>query len=154
MHPPLVETRRTFRRKIDEFFLCCRHQHFPPIYRWILSFLDHMEANIWTDTAASDDLWNGRWPTDLIQSLLLSCWTLLGHIFPRRTSPGRSSGFRPLLACYSAPNGLFTPRDERNCHPWRLPNAMRGTPALASMPLPQLPLSTRLATHGNAVLAL
>lgn len=70
-HPPLVETRRSFRRQIDEFFLCCRHQHFPPMDRWILSFLDHMDANIWNDTVASGDLWNGRWTTDLIRSLLL-----------------------------------------------------------------------------------
>jgi hypothetical protein len=69
-HPPLVETRRTCRRAVDEFFLCYRHQHLPQQDKWIAPLLDHMEANIWLDTPASGDLWNGRWTEDLLQSLL------------------------------------------------------------------------------------
>jgi hypothetical protein len=69
-HPPLVETRRSFRRTIDEFFLCYRHQHLSGQDRWIVPLLDHMESNIWSDTATSGDLWNGRWTEDLLQSLL------------------------------------------------------------------------------------
>jgi hypothetical protein len=43
---PLVETRRTFRRAIDEFFLCYRHQHIPKMDRWIVPLIDHMESTI------------------------------------------------------------------------------------------------------------
>jgi hypothetical protein len=69
-HPALVETRRTFRRAIDEFFLCYRHQNLPTMDRWIAPLIDHMESTIWQDTQASDDLWNGRWTEETLQSLL------------------------------------------------------------------------------------
>ena len=65
-----METRRTLRRSIDEFFLCYRHQHIPKSELWIAPFINHMESNIWLDTQASGDLWNGRWTEELIQSLL------------------------------------------------------------------------------------
>jgi hypothetical protein len=68
-HPPLVETRRTCRKAIDEFFLCFRHHHIPKQDTWVIPLLDHMEANIWLDSKASGDLWNGRSTEDLLQSL-------------------------------------------------------------------------------------
>lgn len=71
-HPPLVETRRTFRRAIDEFFVCYRHQHLPRKDKWIAPLIAHMEeSNIWLDTQDSGDLlWNGWWTAELLQSLL------------------------------------------------------------------------------------
>jgi hypothetical protein len=68
--PPPIETRRTCRRAIGEFFLCYRHQHFLQGDKWITPLLDHMETNIWLDTTASGDLWNGRWTEETLRTLL------------------------------------------------------------------------------------
>lgn len=174
-HPPLVETRRSFRRQIDEFFLCCRHQHFPPADRWILPFLDHMEANVWNDNVASGDLWNGRWSIDLIHSLLEdsadTCippkaltrslkWlqTLTGLL--QRTQRAIHATRRAELSSLEASQRhatvvalrrrRTTNRTQTLFAAWNIPyqpsatTRRRGTPAMNQLPLPQLPLSTRL----------
>ncbi len=41
-----------------------------------MPLLDHMESNIWDGSEASGDLWNGRWPSDLL-SFLLSDFAML-----------------------------------------------------------------------------
>jgi hypothetical protein len=69
-HPPLVEMRRHQRSRIDEFFQCYRHQHLSASDRWIIPLLDYMEDNLWTDTEAGGDIWNGRWTPHLLNTLL------------------------------------------------------------------------------------
>ena len=41
-----------------------------------MPLLDHMESHIWDGSEASGDLWNGRWPSDLLSSLLSDSATL------------------------------------------------------------------------------
>ncbi len=52
----LIEMRHTQRRRIDEFFLCYRHQHLPAQDRWVIPLLDYMEHHLWTDTEAGGDV--------------------------------------------------------------------------------------------------
>ncbi len=41
-----------------------------------MPLLDHMESHIWNGSDASGDLWNGRWLSDLLSSLLSDSATL------------------------------------------------------------------------------
>ena len=36
----------------------------------MIPLLDHMEQHLWSDTEAGGDVWNGRWTSDLLSSLL------------------------------------------------------------------------------------
>ena len=69
-HPPIVETRRQHRHRIDEYLQCYRHHHLHPRARWIIPIIDYMEDHMWTDTELGGDIWNGRWTSDLLTSLL------------------------------------------------------------------------------------
>ena len=69
-HPPLGEMRQTQRRRINEFFMCYRHQHLPTSDRWVIPLLDYMEQHLWSDTEAAGDIWNGRWTRELFSSIL------------------------------------------------------------------------------------
>jgi hypothetical protein len=62
--------RRHQRKSIDEFFQCYRHQHLRSSDRWIIPLLDYMEENLWSESEAGGDLWNGRWTPHLLSSLL------------------------------------------------------------------------------------
>jgi hypothetical protein len=69
-YPPLVELRQAHKRHVDTFFQTYRHQNLPPGQRWIVPVIDYMEDHMWSDTEQGGDIWNGRWPTDLIEELL------------------------------------------------------------------------------------
>ena len=70
LHPPMVEMRKSLRRKIDEFFQAYRHQPLPQHSRWIIPIIDYIEDQVWQDTEAGGDIWNGRWTRFTLHDLL------------------------------------------------------------------------------------
>ncbi len=71
-----------------EFFQCYRHhQHLPAQDRWVIPLLDYMEQHLWSDIEAGGDVWNGRWTSDLLS-------TLLGESASKRVDP---KGFQRAL---------------------------------------------------------
>lgn len=52
------------------YFQCYRHQHLPPPIRWLVPLLDYVEEYLWTDSEEGGDIWNGRWTSPLLESLL------------------------------------------------------------------------------------
>jgi hypothetical protein len=85
--PAVIETRHTHRRRIHEFFQCYRHLHLPAQDRWVIPLLDYMEQHLWSVTEAGGDVWNGRWTSDLLS-------TLLGESASKRVDP---KGFQRAL---------------------------------------------------------
>ena len=67
-HSPIVEMRRTLRRKMDKFFFQSYRYQFIPTHRWIIPLLDYLEDNLWADSKAGRDIWNGRRTCHLLAS--------------------------------------------------------------------------------------
>jgi len=63
----------------------------------VIPLLDYMEQHLWSDTEAGGDVWNGRWTSDLLSSLL-------GEAAPTSVNP---RSFRRALRWIQQLTGLL-----------------------------------------------
>jgi hypothetical protein len=70
LHPPLVEIRLIHCQRIEDFYLCYRHQHLPDRHRWVITLLDYIEDHLRSNSEEGGDIWNGRWTPLLLFTLL------------------------------------------------------------------------------------